>query len=193
MTTYPVKEVKLPKDLKGVKNGELPQPLLKKITPHGTMHHIAAKHWEAMKKAAAADGVNLTHVGAYRPLTEQVSLFQKRYVKGDSGDPRKITRTWNDVVYMLRKGMAPAGTPGTSNHGWGLAIDAALLVAGQTVAITNNPDGKGGWASGLDWLLKHADHYGFSWEIKEGAQAEAWHIRYHCGDGVPPYLADKPA
>jgi LAS superfamily LD-carboxypeptidase LdcB len=147
-----------------------------------------------MRDAAATDGYDLCHVGAYRPYEQQLSLFKERYVKGDSGDPRKITRKFENEVWMLKKGMAPAGSPGTSNHGWGLAIDVALKVGGKIVQITVDPDGKKGpLDSGLDWLFANADKFGYSWEIKEGAQAEAWHIRYYCGDKIPQAVADWKA
>lgn len=188
--TYPVKPVVLPADLKGAKNGELSPKLLKKIPEGGQMHHLAANAWFAMAKWAMLAGIKLEHVGAYRPIEEQISLFMSRYVKGDSGDPRKITRTYKGETWMLKKGMAPAGSPGTSNHGWGLAIDAAVEVNGKVLAITADPDGKGGFKSGLEWLLANADKFGFSWEIKEGAQAEAWHIRYHAGDKVPTAVTE---
>lgn len=182
---YPVKDVVLPKDLKGVANGKLPDSILKPIAIGGKLHHLAAAAFNAMTKAAKADGINFKHVGDYRPYDAQLSLFKQRYVKGDSGDPRKITRTFEGEKWMLKAGMAPAGSPGTSNHGWGIAIDVALEVGGKLVAITSDPDGKGGFKDGVEWLMKHADTYGFSWEIKEGAEAEAWHIRYYPGDNVP--------
>jgi hypothetical protein len=182
---YPVKDVVLPKDLRGIANGKLPDSLLKPIAIGGKLHHLAATAFNAMTKAAKADGINFKHVGDYRPYTAQLSLFKQRYVKGDSGDPRKITRTFEGEKWMLKKGMAPAGSPGTSNHGWGIAIDVALEVRGRLLSITSDPDGKGGFKDGVEWLMKNADDYGFSWEIKEGAQAEAWHIRYYPGDNVP--------
>jgi LAS superfamily LD-carboxypeptidase LdcB len=191
--SYPVKEVVLPKDLKGVDNGKLPANLLVDIKPNGQMHHLAARAWKAMRHDAKVAGILLGHVGAYRPYEQQLSLFNQRYVKGDSGDPRKITRKFKNETWMLKKGMAPAGSPGTSNHGWGLAIDAAVIVNDKTVPITSDPDGKGGFKSGLEWLMKNALSYGFSWEIKEGAQAEAWHIRYFTGDKIPQAVLDYEA
>lgn len=182
---YPVKDVVLPKDIKNAENGKLPASVMKKIDIGGQLHHLAADAFNAMTKAAKADGITFAHVGDYRPYDAQLKMFKERYVKGDSGDPRKITRTFEGEKWMLKKGMAPAGSPGTSNHGWGLAIDVALKVGGKLLAITSDPDGKGGFKDGVEWLLKHADTYGFSWEIKEGAQAEAWHIRYYPGDKVP--------
>jgi len=191
--SYPVKEVVLPKDLKGVENGKLPANLLADIKPNGKLHHLAARAWRAMRHEAKVAGILLGHVGAYRPYDQQLSLFNQRYVKGDSGDPRKITRTFKGEKWMLKKGFAPAGSPGTSNHGWGLAIDAAVIVNDKTVPITSDPDGKGGFKSGLEWLMKNALSYGFSWEIKEGAQAEAWHIRYFTGDKIPQAVLDYEA
>lgn len=190
---YPVKPVVLPKDLKGVENGKIPANLLKPIKPNGQLHHLAARAWTAMRSAAKKDGLLLGHVGDYRSYDGQLALFKARYVKGDSGDPRKITRTFKGETWMLKKGMAPAGSPGTSNHGWGLAIDAACIIGDKTVQITADPDGKGGLKSGLEWLLANADRFGFSWEIKEGAQAEAWHIRYHAGDKIPQAVLDYEA
>lgn len=65
--------------------------------------------------------------------------------------------------------------PGTSNHNLGIAIDIA------------NASGKR-----LEWLLKHAQSFGFSWEV----QSEPWHLRYVTGDNVPTrvkeWLANKP-
>jgi len=182
---YPVKDVILPSDLKGQENGKLDPKILRDIEPHGKMHRLAAKSWKAMCINAKKDGVILTHVGAYRPYEDQLKLFMDRYVKGDSGDPRKITRKFDNATWMLKAGLAPAGSPGTSNHGWGLAIDAALMVAGKLVNITGDPDGKGPLKSGVDWLMDNAIPHGFSWEIKSGSQAEAWHIRYFCGDNLP--------
>lgn len=188
--SYPVKPVVLPADLKGVTNGKLPANLLAPIKPNGELHILAARAWKAMRHDAKVAGILLGHVGAYRPYDQQLSLFNQRYVKGDSGDPRKITRTFKGETWMLKKGMAPAGSPGTSNHGWGLAIDAAVIVNDKTIAITSDPDGKGGFKSGLEWLMANALKYGFSWEIKEGAQAEAWHIRYFTGDKIPQAVLD---
>ena len=191
----------MPKDLTGVKNGQLPDKLLVPIKPFGKMHKIAAIHWEAMRLHAEKDGIKFTHVGDYRPYEAQVNLFKERYRKAEDrdyldpakkskglADPKRITRNWEGQLYLLKNGFAPAGTPATSNHGWGLAIDVALVVNGKTQPITSDPDGKGGFKDGVEWLKQHADDYGFSWEVKDGAQAEAWHIRYHVGDGVPPYL-----
>lgn len=166
--SYPVKPVKLPSDIKNADNGKLPATVLANVGD-GHLHTLAAQAWKAMVKAAKEDGIDLVPTSKwdlYRPYSRQESLFLTRYQKENNGS--KVTRQWKGTTWYLKKGMAPAGVPGTSNHGWGLAVDVAS-------------------ASGkrLNWLLKNADSFGFSWEVKEGANAEAWHIRYHAGDKLP--------
>jgi LAS superfamily LD-carboxypeptidase LdcB len=106
-------------------------------------------------------------------------MFNERYAASPTGRTPQVTRTYKGKTWYLKKGVAPAGTPGTSNHGWGLAIDVA------------NASGKR-----LDWLLgdgfatSNALKFGFSWEVKDGANAEAWHIRYVCGDKLPQAVID---
>jgi LAS superfamily LD-carboxypeptidase LdcB len=180
MKQYTVVPIIMPSDLAGAKNGELNPALLRDIkAPNGKMHRLAATAWNAMQLAAYFDGVELKHVGAYRPLTRQVDMFNERYAASPTGRTPQVTRTYQGKTWYLKKGVAPAGTPGTSNHGWGLAIDVA------------NASGKR-----LDWLLgdgfatSNALKFGFSWEVKDGANAEAWHIRYVCGDKLPQAVID---
>jgi len=71
---YPVKDVVLPKDLKGCTNGKLPKETLRKTFPYGEGHWLADQAWRAMCAAAKADGLNLTHVGAYRPFSDQLKM-----------------------------------------------------------------------------------------------------------------------
>ena len=73
------------------------------------------------------------------------------------------------VAYKTRMerlpGVASAACPGTSNHGWGLAVDIYAVGA----------EGR------LEWLLDNAARFGWSWEL----QSEPWHIRYVLGDTLP--------
>ena len=183
MTQYTVLPIIMPTDLVGQKNGELNPALLRDIkAPNGKLHHLAATAWNALQLAAFFDGIELKHVGAYRPLDRQVALFNERYSSTKTPRKPEVTRKYQGKTWYLKKGMAPAGTPGTSNHGWGLAIDVAS-------------------ASGkrLDWLLgdgfytSNALKFGFSWEVRDGANAEAWHIRYVAGDTLPQAVLEAIA
>jgi len=183
MTTYTVLPIIMPTDLAGQKNGELNPALLRDVkAPAGKMHRLAATAWNAMQLQAYFDGIELKHVGAYRPLDRQVALFNERYSATKTPRKPEVTRKYQGKTWYLKKGMAPAGTPGTSNHGIGLAIDVA------------NCSGKR-----LEWLLgdgfwtSNALKYGFSWEVKDGANAEAWHIRYIAGDTLPQAVLEAIA
>jgi len=156
----PVKSVTLPHDLKNQANGKLDANLLLPVDG-GHMHHLAAKHFTSLAFAAKKAGFILkptSEVDTYRNYAVQLTTFFKRY-----DNTKRATRTekFENKQWWLKPGVAGAAVPGTSNHGWGLAIDIAHVTPAM-----------------LEWLVKHADAYGFSWE----SQSENWHIRYYKGD-----------
>lgn len=179
MPNFPVVKVQLCTHLKGVKSGELGPELLRPVEGKGKLHHCAADAYEAMDSAANAEGIDLaptSQADTYRSLETQEYGFYQRY----TDTPNKKLRQQNPRIYKnkawyLKKGVAPMAVPGTSQHNLGIAIDIA------------NASGKR-----LEWLLKHAQSFGFSWEV----QSEPWHLRYVAGDTVPTrvkeWLANKP-
>jgi LAS superfamily LD-carboxypeptidase LdcB len=184
MTTYPVLPIIMPSDLAGTKNGQLPASVLRNIqAPNGQLHRLAATAWNAMQLAAYFDGIELKHVGAYRPLSEQMALFSNRYALSPTGRKPQVTRTYQGATWYLKKGMAPASTPARSNHGWALAIDVASVTSGKRLD----------WLLGDGFMTSNALRFGFTWEVKSGANAEAWHIRFVCGDKLPQAVLDAIA
>jgi LAS superfamily LD-carboxypeptidase LdcB len=163
---YPVKPVRLPADLRGIKPGELPPYLLRAIRPYGQLHPLAAQAWEALRKAAHADGIRpfkpTSFADTYRTLATQRAGFLARYTTA----PIQTTsvRTYEGVKYYLKPGMAPMATPGTSVHNIALAVDVSEASGDR-----------------LKWMLANCDDYGWCWEL----QSEPWHIRYYTGDKVP--------
>ena len=183
---YPVLPIIMPSDLAGVPNGKLPAKLLQNIqAPKGQLHALAATAWNAMQLAAYFDGIELKHVGAYRPLSEQMALFMNRYALSPTGRTPQVTRTYQGKTWYLKKGMAPAGAPGTSNHGVGLAIDVASVTSGKRL----------NWLLGDGFMTSNALKYGFTWEVADpkNPNFEAWHIRYVCGDKLPQAVLDAIA
>ncbi len=186
----PIAKVKLPSDLKKVKNGELPADLLRAIKPSGRMHHRAAIGWGVLQDLASLEKLKIVHVGDYRPVEQQLALFMQRMKPFPNAKiQEQTTRKYDGKIWYLHVG-APVATPATSNHGWGLAIDAALaLPNGDVVSITTKP--KVASRSGLDFLRQFAEPCGFSWEL----QSEPWHIRWVVGDELPAlvikHLASK--
>jgi LAS superfamily LD-carboxypeptidase LdcB len=174
---YPVLPIIKPSDLKNAVNGNLKPALLRDIkAPNGQLHRLAATAWNALQLAAYFDGVELKHVGAYRPLSEQIALFNNRYEAQKTGRVPEVTRVYNGKTWYLKKGMAPAGSPGTSNHGIGLAIDVASA-SGKRLA----------WLLGDGFATSNALKYGFSWQVSDpnNKNFEAWHLQYFAGDKLP--------
>jgi LAS superfamily LD-carboxypeptidase LdcB len=173
MTDFPVRPVVKPADLTHAMNGLLRPDLLRKIGPtSGQLHRHAATAWNCLRLAAFFDGISMDHVGAYRTLSRQTSLFKERYSLTPQG--RNITRKVNGQTYYLRDGFAPSSSPGASVHGLGLAIDVANASGDR-----------------LEWLLAgNAEKFGWSWQVANGPQAEPWHLQYWCGDKAPKGVVD---
>lgn len=161
-----VRDVTLPTILAGHANGELPDDVLVDVGGGQLLVRDAAWSWIDMRNAAARDGVLLVIDNAYRPYAQQEALFLARY----STDPQYSGRPssqWNQRTWYLLPGQALAAVPGTSNHGWGLAID--LVTDGDF------------YERQLPWLTSYAPLWGFSAEV----QSEPWHWRYFAGDYTP--------
>lgn len=183
MTAYHVLPIVMPFDLMNVENGRVPDSLLVDLKGSaGKLHHAAATAFNCLQMAAYFAGIELKPVSpadTYRPYGAQLRLFKQRYSTTPTGRNPEVTRKWNNTTFYLKKGVAPAGTPGTSNHGWGLAVDISSA-SGKRLE----------WMLGKDAWSSPVVQYGFSWEVKEGKNAESWHIRYVCGDKPPQAVVE---
>jgi len=133
-----------------MENGRLPDEVL---APAGGVRlaQEAAEAFEAMVAAAAGDGVMIAITDGYRTFDAQVDLKQ-------------------------RKGWL-AATPGTSMHGWGLAVDLDLRV------------------TDLAWLQANAADYGWvhpPWARPGGSKPEPWHWEYVGPAGGTPDVTLAP-
>lgn len=121
-------------------NGNLPNYMLGNI-PGGKLRKDAARHWNAMhKEIKAKTGIDIRPTG-----------------------PRSSYRTlyWQKHFYnTMPRGMA--AVPGTSNHGWGLAVD----VATPAMAAAIN---------------KYGAKYGYQ-KAWSDAQHEWWHFKWREGN-----------
>ena len=183
---FPIAPVQMPADLVGKTNGKLAvTDLLSNVGPRGDLHHLAARAWLALVDAAGKQGLPLTYTygGTFRSYAEQEALFRSRYEPGGTGGGCK---NWNGVQWCKKSAkLATAATPGSSNHGWGLAVDSAFdtdpsdgLGPDDAAAIVAHPQ----WP----WLLANAARFGWSWEL----QSEPWHLRYVTGDTIPQAVLD---
>lgn len=188
----PIAPLTRPSTLNGTENGKLPDSILVNIgVGNARMEKTAARSFIAMfAEARKAIGVNIKHVGDYRPYDQQLKLFVSRYdpVSKITFDqtPRDRRKVWDQAlrngynsVYWVKKRInggypATAATPGSSNHGWGLALDIAEEYDNDTAPDPIRD-------KFVRWLIDNAGRYGISAEL----QSEPWHWRYVAGDTIP--------
>jgi hypothetical protein len=182
---HPVAKMILPKEVAKVGNGKLTPKMMKKVKCGGVMWNTAADAFNALYDAALAAGYKLRNIGDYRPFEGQLSMFMDRYSDKQTGRKPEITRTYQGKTWFLKKGKSPSGTPGTSNHGFGLAIDIAIENKGKIESI--------GGTKAYNWMCENAPNYGFYLQGaptrpdgKPNPEYEAWHWQYCLGDAVAP-------
>lgn len=145
----------------GYRNGRVPANALKSIGRGHSMFPEVADKFLAMNAAyKAATGKELIVGSSYRPFDVQVqNVARKGYYsglfpappprgQGDQGMPNPLL-----LNGQKRKGLS--AQPGTSNHGWGLAVDVSLE------------------PGTLTWLSANAAKFGF-----QKIAREDWHWEY---------------
>lgn len=164
-------------------NGKLSLSTLTRLSVGGYLTTAAANSFERLRLAGARDGVNVTITStadAYREYAIQERIFTERYLPTYTQyAPGKVDRRlWQGRYWFRRAGTAAAAAPGTSNHGWAIAIDIANV---------------GGFNSTFyRWLSNNAPALG--WSNDEGhSVGEAWHWTYKSGsDGGGGTAPDAP-
>lgn len=130
----------VPVELKSYGNGTIPASALSTVA--GTSHSLwepAARSLEALRSAAAAEGVTIGITDSYRTYDTQVDLVRRKGLYSQGG---------------------LAAAPGTSMHGWGVAVDLQLDSTAQA------------------WMRQNGGRFGYV----ENVPREPWHWQY-----VPTY------
>ena len=136
-----------------IENGKLSDALLTNVdttySKSGRVITAAAADFNAMAQA-----FNLKF-GVKFPLGEGYRLFSTQ------------VKIWNDPKKVNKAGKKLGAKPGTSNHGWGVAIDWN----------TRDPEGGYGYDSKYyKWMLNNQAYFvNPSWAIKGGSKEEPWH------------------
>jgi LAS superfamily LD-carboxypeptidase LdcB len=127
----------VPAELAAYGNGHVPPDALEPIGQGGhRMWAPAAESYKQLVAAAKVEGIDLTVTDSYRTYDQQVELAAEKGLYADGG---------------------LAAVPGTSNHGWGLAVDFNV----------NTP-------AALEWLRTNGHSYGFV----EASRREPWHWEF---------------
>lgn len=151
----------------GAPNGQIPLNKMVLLNPGlgvgGYLEPHAAQAWRNIQAAAVNAGIYLSFNEGYRDLATQI-YYRNRYLAGTG---------------------YPAGIPGTSNHGYGLAIDI------------NSPMTSWDTAAQRWWLANEAQ---YGWSSAQGrADNEPWHKVYvgstdgalPAGGGATPIITRK--
>ncbi|MBD3878999.1 MAG: D-alanyl-D-alanine carboxypeptidase family protein [Quinella sp. 1Q5] len=161
----------LPEGVTSEMNGRMPLNKLKKIHCGGYLYIDAARAWLAMVRAAAQDNVFLSlnkPFNAYRNINRQLRVFNARYVPVDQDNlvVGAIRVEFEDKLWQLKANENYAVVPGTSSHGYGLAVD---------IQNNKNPVVK-------NWLSQNVEQFGFVQEY----DFEPWHFTYvKAREGIP--------
>lgn len=126
----------VPAELARYGNGRLPETALRPVGegPH-RLWGPAATSLTALMRAAREDGVTIGITDSYRPYAEQVDVARRKGLYSQGG---------------------LAAKPGTSDHGWGMAVDLDLDARAQS------------------WMRTNAARFGFA----EDTPREPWHWKY---------------
>ena len=110
-------------------------------------------------------GKPLSVTSAYRTYAEQESLFRARFTTDYAASAKIDPRVWNGRTWWRRPGATSAATPGTSNHGWGRAIDWGSGV--QTLGSAEH-----------SWMVANAPLFGWWWptQFRAAPYLEPWHF-----------------
>ncbi|UIN31556.1 M15 family metallopeptidase [Microbacterium binotii] len=147
--------------------------------------------------AAAANGSWGGYSNGNIPLSALKEVVNGRYLRPDAADAmialraafqsarghalivndgyRSLANQW-DAWNAYQAGGNLAAYPGTSNHGWGLAVD----LGGQVYSGPNTGDHA--------WLRSNAGQYGWWWAGAHFSQIEPWHWEYN--GSTDPTLED---
>lgn len=119
----------------------------------------AAAAWRSMKAAAAADGVVLELISAFRSIERQVEILKEKIAEGQT----------------VEKILSASAPPGFSEHHTGRAIDIDTDGAAPLeIEFERTP--------AFAWLAGNAARFGFVLSFPEGNrygyQYEPWHWFY---------------
>lgn len=160
------------------------------------IHSEMQKAWQLLQQAAAADGIEIKIVSAFRSFQRQAAIWQ---AKCDGLRPvynlaqQQVTITTLSGLAKLEAILLYSALPGASRHHWGTELDvydgAAVAENYQPQLLQTEYQDDGPFVKLDHWLSTEAGKFGFFRPYKKyrgGVAAEPWHLSY--APIAKPYL-----
>ena len=156
--------------------------------PRCALHRDVAAPFLALRGAAAAAGIDLVPVSAFRDFERQLLIWNaksrgERELLDRAGRPldaRALDEDARVAAILLWSAL-----PGASRHHWGTevdVIDGSLLAAGEAVRLLPEDYAADGRYARLNaWLDDNAARFGFFRPYatdRGGVQPEPWHLSH---------------
>jgi LAS superfamily LD-carboxypeptidase LdcB len=156
--------------------------------PPCLLHAHVRTAFLAMRRAAAADGLNLVAQSSFRDFQRQLSIWNGKFsgerpmndAAGNRIDPAAMTPAERVEAILLWSAL-----PGASRHHWGTDIDLIdrnATLSGYQAQLIEEEFGAGGPFAALGvWLEEHAARFGFFRPyqgVRSGVQPEPWHFSF---------------
>lgn len=149
---------------------------------------------------------NITRTDAAKLTTEASNAFDALfdlYEKSNFDGKAKLVitdgyRSYQNQVSLKAKMGSFAATPGTSNHGWGLAMDISGIANPIGTLKNNKTDRASAYRTPTyKWLFANSWKFGIYSPVKlrddVGSVDEWWHFEYQGNKGAPAPLIDRYA
>jgi LAS superfamily LD-carboxypeptidase LdcB len=155
---------------------------------HLRVHPALLAPLEAMRSAAAAAGIRLEPVSAFRDFEQQRAIWNAKFsgarvLLGADGVPLSPRpQNEEDLIEAI---LLWSALPGASRHHWGTdldVIDRAALAPGAAPQLTRAEFAADGPFARLErWLAAHSEQFGFfrPYDLdRGGVQPEPWHLSF---------------
>jgi LAS superfamily LD-carboxypeptidase LdcB len=156
--------------------------------PAAALHCHAADSFRGLRRAAAADGLDVEPVSAFRDFDRQLSIWNRKWngqtpLNGADGTPL-------DSASLSESGRIDAilrwsALPGASRHHWGTDLDLidrrSLPPGYQVQLIPAEYAAPGPFAALARWLEANAQRFGFFRPFRgtlSGVHPEPWHFSF---------------
>jgi LAS superfamily LD-carboxypeptidase LdcB len=156
--------------------------------PACTLHRSVAGPFQALRAAAAADGLDLVAFSSFRDFDRQLAIWNGKF-RGERPMQDRAGRPLSPGSLSAAERVAAilwwSALPGTSRHHWGTdfdVMDLAALPPGYRIQVVPAEYQAGGpFARLTTWLDAHMHAFGFFRPYatdRGGVAPEPWHLSY---------------